>query len=396
MNNEKIKEYLEKVNLDIRQTKDARFMDQKVTPDVLCIIADCITNYIESIENENREFTTKDIWSYQYSNDNVKAIFNKPDVLDRSAKSEYDKFFQQPLKALAYSNVLFCEKRGNKNYFKVKNKNLLKYISIKERNALEFLLLYLEKVLRDSDIWKYFEDFFKNNDKQHFNELKKNYEDFILENTSIKGRVEIRRIFTKVLNPLAYIGELHGTERGFFSRFPIDYSSLMYNRRNWRDIAKVKNETRDQYEARAQNQVFAYTNYSIQKAKNIIRSLYHSNSEVHDEFANDKANQVHHIFMASDYPEIAFYLENLILLTANQHLTHAHTDNNTRTIDKDYQLICLVSKSESIEQSLAKNEPIYSKEDFLFVLESGLKVKLSNSINFQEIRDELMTIYNKN
>ena len=393
---ERIKEHLSKLDLDIRKTRDARFMDQKITPDVLSIIADCVVNYIDDKKDENIEFTTKDIWNYQYSNDNVKAIFNKPDVLDRSAKSEYDKFFQQPLKALAYSNVLSCEKRGNKNYFKVKNKNILIYISIKERNALDFLLLYLEKVLRDSDIWKYFEDFFKNNDKQHFNELKKNYEDFILENTSIKGRVEIRRIFTKVLNPLAYISGLHGTEGGFFSKFSIDYASLMYNRRNWRDIAKVKNETRDQYEARAKNQVVAYTNYSIQKVKSIIRGLYYPNSEVHDEFANDKANQVHHIFMASDYPEIAFYLENLILLTANQHLTHAHTDNNTRVINKDYQLVCLVSKSESIEQSLAKNEPIYSKEDFLFVLEIGLKVKLNNSISFQEIRGELMTIYNQN
>ena len=52
--------------------------------------------------------------------------------------------------------------------------------------------------------------------------------------------------------------------------------------------------------------------------------------------------------------------KNLILLTGTQHNTKAHPNNNTRIINKDYQLLCLLAKSDSIE----KYYNIYSKEDF--------------------------------
>jgi hypothetical protein len=394
-----INNHLSSLDLDIRKSNDARFMDQKVTPDVLCIIADCIIHYINDADNDYIEFKTKDIWNYKYSNDNVKNIFNKPDVLDDSARSEYDKFFQQPLKALGYARVLICTKRNGKNTFKVVDKALLQYIAIKERNALNFIIFYIEKLLRDSNIWRWFEDFFDHNDKEHFNKLKANYEDFIIRNTPINGKTEVRRIFTKVLNPLAFKRGLHGTKGGFYSKFAISFDELMYNRRNWRDISKKKDETREQYELRAKKEVNAsrnaYVKYTIQKAREIVRKYHYPKSEIDDKFANDIANHVHHIFMGSDYPQIESYIENLILLTANQHLTHAHPHNNTQVIDKDYQLVCLLSKSDSIEQCLNRDDPVYSKEDFLFVLEIGLKKKFDTSASFQQIKDELVLIYNK-
>ena len=49
--------YLDDLNLDIRETHNARFMDQKVTPDVLCMIADCIINFIDTDESNNRIFS---------------------------------------------------------------------------------------------------------------------------------------------------------------------------------------------------------------------------------------------------------------------------------------------------------------------------------------------------
>ena len=39
---EEITAYLNQFDLDIRKSRDARFMDQKCTPDVVCFIADCI------------------------------------------------------------------------------------------------------------------------------------------------------------------------------------------------------------------------------------------------------------------------------------------------------------------------------------------------------------------
>jgi hypothetical protein len=61
---EKIKIFFSNFDFDIRKNNNARFMDQKVTPDVLCIIADCIINYIENY-NDNIEFSSTDIWKYE-------------------------------------------------------------------------------------------------------------------------------------------------------------------------------------------------------------------------------------------------------------------------------------------------------------------------------------------
>ena len=97
-------------NYDVRISRDARFMDQKCTPDVVCIIADCILNLRG--EGDNSEFTVQDIWDSQYFISNVKAIFNKPSASNPTTKSEYDKFIQQPLRLLAYAGVLTIEKRG--------------------------------------------------------------------------------------------------------------------------------------------------------------------------------------------------------------------------------------------------------------------------------------------
>jgi len=100
----KIENDLNQFNFDIRQTHNARFIDQKVTPDILTIISDCVIEFLN--QTGNTEFTSKDIWYFEYSNTNVQEIFNKPDVFDVKAQNEYDKIFQQPLKALSYAQIL--------------------------------------------------------------------------------------------------------------------------------------------------------------------------------------------------------------------------------------------------------------------------------------------------
>lgn len=397
---EKLIQHLNKYNLDIRLTGDARFMDQKVTPDVLCIIADCILQFIK--DDINKEFTTKDIWESDYANENIKDIFNKPDVLNEKASSEYDKFFAQPLRMLAYAHILNLEKRGSRNIFTINDKELLEYISIKERNSLNFIVLYLEKVLRDSGIFYLFEDFFNENTKDNFNVLKSKYEEFIISNTPINGETEVRRIFTKVINPLSYVRKLHGTKGGFFSQDIIGYDELMYNRKNWRDVAKVKWETRQEYENRAKNLIEirqnAFVKFTVEKAKRLIRVRNKDISEIQDEFSNGQATQVHHIFPKNEYPEIESYLENLILLTATQHSTKAHPNNNTRLIDKDYQYLCLLSKSDSIKKSVEEiSDGFYSKDDFIFVLNKGIKPTEEFNIEktFNEINRKIAFEYHK-
>ncbi|MFH1967173.1 MAG: hypothetical protein ABIJ03_01570 [Patescibacteria group bacterium] len=97
--------------------------------------------------------------------------------------------------------------------------------------------------------------------------------------------------------------------------------------------------------------------------------------------------------MMSDYPSISAFPENLILLTASQHLTHAHSGNNTKNINREYQLICLISKSETIEKSLQEGKFYYTKKDFLYVIKIGLEKKIGERENFDQIRNKLVAIY---
>lgn len=392
-----INSFLSQFDLDVRKSGDARFMDQKCTPDVVCFIADCLINL-----DPKGEFTVQDVWDMQYFIKNASAIFGKPSPKNETAHSEYDKFIQQPLRMLAYAHVLEIEKRGAANFYRIGNYDILDYIATKERNAYNFLYIYITKVLNNSNMIKYFEKFkdvcekgSETVKKAEFKELKERYERFIIGNTKINGKVEVRRIFTKVLNVYSAENGIQGTERGRLSPDIIYFSDLMYNRKNWRDIDKAKAQTR-QEAASAEDikQQDAYDSYQVTKAMNLLRKIQ-VESEVKDQYANGEATQVHHIFSKSQFPQIAHYLENLIKLTATQHFTKAHPSNNTQVTNRDYQLVCLLAKSQTIEQSLNTiGEKYYRKESFVYVINVGLDTELSMKLSFAEIRTQLRLIYN--
>ena len=388
-----ISSYLNQFDLDIRKSGDARFMDQKCTPDVVCFIADCVINTIQL----NQTFVVSDIWESQYFIKNTRAIFNKPWATDKKAQHEYDKFIQQPLKMLAYAQILEVKKNGNQNVYKIRNEEILDYIAQRERNTYNFLYCYFEKVLTDSGLWRYFIDY-KNNPqtKESFNELKARYTRFIIGHTAINGEVEVYRIFPKILNVFAVENQLQGSEKGHISKYIFTFSDLMYNRKNWRDLNKEKSITRQEAELQGFDieQQEAYNSYYVQKAIALIRKI-HSESEVHDQWGNGEATQVHHIFPKSDFPQIAHYIENLILLTATQHNTKAHPSNKTQQINKDYQLTCLLAKSDSIENSLLRfGEKYYRKESFVYILNLGLSANVDLTITFPELKRELIRLYN--
>ena len=389
-----IKSYLNLFDLDIRKTRDARFMDQKCTPDVVCFIADCVMN----LADKNQTFTVNDIWNSQYFIKNTRAIFNKPWATDVMARSEYDKFIQQPLRMLAYAKVLEIKKIGTTNHYQVQNEEILDYISQRERNTYNFLYCYFEKVLTDSGFWRYFLDYKNSNQtKEDFNSLKERYTRFIIGHTAINGAVEVHRIFPKILNIFAVENQLKGSEKGRVSKYVFTFSDLMYNRKNWRDLNKEKSITRQEAELNEQETVQqdAYNAYYVQKAIALIRKI-HKESEVKDQWRNGEATQVHHIFSRVEFPEIAHYIENLILLTATQHNTKAHPSNKTQQINKDYQLTCLLAKADTIEKSLIQvGEKYYRKESFIYVISVGLNKNIALTLSFSDIKTKLIQIYNK-
>ena len=393
---ENIIRYLSNFDLDVRKSQDARFMDQKCTPDVVCFIADCIINTI-GVDNE---FTVSYIWDAQYFIKNARAIFNKPLPTNPKAHHEYDKFIQQPLRMLAYAHVLEIEKRSGTNYYRVANWDILDYIAQRERNTYNFLYCYLQKVLSDSEIIRYF-DTFKDKCLQgkatntDFQELKSRYDRFVIGHTAINTEVEVHRIFSKILNVYAVENQINGTKKGHMSKYIFTFSDLMYNRKNWRDLNKDKSITRQEaQEQQDVKQQEAYNAYYVQKAMNLLRKIQ-VESEVHDQWGNGEATQVHHIFPKSQFPQLAHYLENLIKLTATQHFTKAHPDNKTQEINRDYQLTCLLAKANTIESSLnAVGDKYYRKESFIFVINTGLDIHLSATLSFLEIKSMLVQLYN--
>ena len=395
-------EFLSQYDYDIRKSGDARWFDQKCTYDVVSIIADCINEYVENSNSE--EFTVSDIWHSDYARENVVSIFSKPDP-ELKAGNEYDKYFGQPIKLLGYSHVLNVRKEKNRYYYSINNQEILDKIALRPMNALNFLYEYISKVLSDSGLMKSFEDFFRIQTKDSYKEVRDNFISFTINNTKINGETECGRIFTKVINPLAFKLKKLGTEKGRISKFVITLNDLQYNRSNWRDelSGKDKSVTRSEYEPTvAQLQARALATYTVNKAKKAVRKFNdifnNGQSEVCQSTELVKATQAHHIFAQSDYPSIADFIENLIMLTPNQHFSMAHPNNKTQYIDKDFQYVCLIAKSTRIHDNLTSDnaDKFYDFDDYKYVLNTGLETDEFSSIeylDFASILDKIDYFY---
>ena len=380
MTEREIIEFLSTKNYDVRITHNARWIDQKCTPDVLCIVADCILNYIDT--NGNLDFTSKDIWFSDYTIQNVHDIFRKVQVDSSSASNEYDKFFGQPIKLFAYAGILEEEKFGRENKYRLINRNLLEHISLRERNALQFLIKYIGKVVEDSGLTIVFDEFFEQQNSRAYDNLKNTFFTFTVANTAIgskgsNGKLECGRIFTKVVNVLAFNLNKRGTEKGRISQHAITYDMLMYNRDNFRDIYAEKPKSVSRKDYIAQQHIVineAYYRYLSTKAKRRLKQYNDNYRNGLSEMLGDieHATHIHHIFPAGEFPEISYYLENLMALTPNQHLNNAHPDGRTSAINRDYQHDCLIVKTDVIRENIEQNnEVIYSFSDFLHVLFVG-------------------------
>lgn len=388
----------------------------KCTPDVLSFQADCIYNYVT--EHPNKPFYTQDIWFNDYTIQNTMAIFKKPSPTTDKAKNEYDKFFGQPLKLLGYSKVLNKTKDGNKNVYTVNNLELLEYIAISEKNALKFLYRYIEKVLSDSGILLKFNNFFQgqknaftNQDKMQslYLDIKNTFFNFTKRNTAINGDLECGRIFTKIINPLAYFHNACGTEKGHISKDIITFDMLMYNRNNFRDIYanKPKGITRKEYAftnpIEINEQYYEYQSNKAKKYLRLFNDQYRNGITEHLEktHLNDKAIHIHHIFPKAMYPEICYYLENLIALTPTQHYNYAHPNGRTQEINIEYQKLLLLSKADRIKENIEdsysdKVEKIYEFPKFLHVLSVGFdddEVETIDNMDFVSVMNAINVHY---
>lgn len=388
--------FLNERDYDVRKSHNARWIDQKCTPDVLTIIADCILEFISGKSDDVR-FSSVQIWHNSYTVANVLDIFKKPSPSDSAARNEYDKFFQQPMELLAYAGVLAKYIVNGRNFYCVRNIELLEAISLSERNALKFLVKYITKVLKDSGLIETFEDFFYHQDQEHYAEIKDTFTRFTQNNTPINGKTECWRIFIKVINPLAYEKNSLGTERGRISKDLITYDMLMYNRDNFRDTyqRKPKGITRKMHEVPTPSRT-KYIEYltarAIKYVKLINREYNFGLNEI-DVTDSESASQVHHIFPKSTFPEIAYFIENLINLTPNQHNNHAHPNGDYSRVDKEFQRICLIAKVGTVKRSIFEDWGDYDFNNLLFVVGAGYRTNAFTQIKLNDF-DEVINQIN--
>ena len=380
IDDEYIVRFLSKYDYDVRKTNTARWIDQKCTPDVMNVIADCIVYYLRD-KGEKSRFTVRNIWDYAYSEEIIEMYFNKPKPSDKKAENEYDKFFAQPITLLGYSHVLNASKQCRKNIYTINDFDLLEYMSFNDRNAFKFLYYYIKQVLYDSCILDDFENFFTFQTKRDYDILKRKFFEFNLENTKIKGMTESNRIFTKVINPLAYYNKKLGTKRGRISKDIINYSELLYNQKNFRDIYsnKPKGITRKEWRNRQEGEIPSIQ-IDLHKALRAMNFLRKYNEEYRNgctEVLKGKyiapGTQMHHIFPKSEYPEISFVKENIIALSPNQHYLCAHPMNHTDKINEEYRKVILEEKLERIHENIIDRniDTIYSYNSFVDVLNEG-------------------------
>lgn len=382
-----LEQFLNDHDYDIRKTRNGRWIDQKCTMDELCFVADCVVVYLQ--DGGQQPFQSPDIWHTNYAIENVQKLFSKPDPTDKTTIDEYNKFFRQPLKMLAAAGVLReVGKKNNTIQFCVENEAVLDYLSLRERNCFDFLCSYIRKTLKDSGLWDAFESFFDEQTKEQYNNVKDEFCRFCWKYTPISEgkQEEPNRIFTKVLNPLAVLYRKRGTIHGHISKKIITLEDIKYNRTNFRDKNKNKNVSRQQAKI-LDNVLEEVYDYNVEKAKRRLRKFNdkfnNGRSEITDAMSiGQQATHMHHIFPKNEFPQIADYVENLIALTAGQHLQKAHPAGKTQIIDKDYQYICLLNKTESIRRNLLEGfgEPLYDFALYMFVLDLGLKTDYFGSL----------------
>ena len=345
--------------LDIRQTKNGRWFDQKVTPDVMAAVCGVVVAYCNDSARER--FTVRNLWESEDFKESVERDFGKPSPQNPGAASEYDKFIAQPLNVLRSAQILKLESERPNKVFRINSdlSDVLHKMADSERETAEFLNAYIEEVFRQSGLLGLRDGFFARQDESAFQKLKAGYSRFIIDNTRINTEVECNRIFAKVVNIPAYFRRSKGAEMGKISRAPISLSDIRYNRINFRDAAagKPKDIPRQQYQGRLIScEASVLPGPSVRRVVRDVKDFHKHEPEIRDRFSavNPKASHKvdgHHIFPQARHPLLARFRENIILLTPTQHGGHAHAgDSGFGEISQSYQHLCLQKKLESVEK----------------------------------------------
>ncbi len=372
-----------------------RFTDQKCTPDVLKVCAQCILAWTGGSSDE---FTRKELEGSVEFKEHMVQFFTKPDPA--RIPNEVNKTLGQPLVLLAYSGVLNIDRSSRTYKYAIRDGDAINFIAGSESNSWKFLVEYLSRVLKDNGQLGYFE---KYRDSQHLaSDLKELQDDFYpfasrAFGIGLKGssrNEDYRRIFPKILNPLACYWAIPGRVSGRPGKGPFPFADLMYNQRNWRDIRKAKNVPRSEQSEHVRNAV-AYMQGESRRVKREVLEFHGYSTEVYDSLAAGRATQAHHIFPQSQFPALSALRENIIALTASQHNVRAHPNNNTGVVSPTYQIDCILAKISSIENSLSIGSSFYTTQGLIATLNGGFGWNLDGAMSIGAVRQFALTTFGR-
>ena len=354
----KFRRHLSKVSLDIRRMNESGFYDQKVTPDLMTAVAGVALRIAQS----GAVFTVRSVWDSEAFEHVASNVFTKAHPSDARARLEYDKFISQPLRVLDHAGVVSGKKVRGRWEYRVSNKPVLRDISLAEGAALDFLAEYISKMLADSGLEEAMSRFFALQNQEALNMFEGAFRSMARESRGV-NKLTMGRVLPKIVNIPAFKLRKRGRIGGRLSRGRITLFDIRYNRVNWRDAQKAKEVPRAGM-LRDDAPIRALTSGVMRE----VKAFHSRRPEVTGRFSDDAKVQAHHIFPRGAYPELAAVRENIILLTPDQHSSHAHP-KGTGSVSKSYQLFCLLKKLDAVEKCEADSDcNFYSMSDFIGML----------------------------
>lgn len=382
-------------NRDLKKSSNIGIhYEQKTTPDLLW----CVSHTILDLTNEDRNkiFSDKDIRESAVFDSLMQDYFSKPP--QKQAENEYNKVSSYQLGLLAYSGIL--EQTGNRpKKYKIANLPILEYMAVNDFNASNFLVEYTEKFLKDNGLFKVFNVYKNNPTQDNHIRAKEAYWKWAKVNTAVRGKdpKHSYRVFNKIFNVFCYKNKIPGENASNITAGPCPYSFLIYNRSNFRDENMPSGMTRNQYKIEVLSGIDSegVVETLLKKAKDSIRNKYNNDSEIQEQtlgYIPNSGVHVHHILPKNSYPQFSLLRENLIALTPGQHLSSAHIEANTRTINKNYQIICIKKKFNNIKLSLEGGESFYDLNEFIKIINTCFSWNIKENSKVDTIGLELSKI----
>ena len=387
LSDDEVKSFLSSKNLKLtKENSNPRPFDQKVTMDNLNTVAYLIDQIVK--EDQKQNFTTTYIWKHNTSEEYVQ-MYGKGSVFDKKKDAEWNKFFPQPMNFLTYFGVLSRDESKTPHKYKINNKGLLEFIKSQPNRSLKFLVYATKEFIKQNNLTQVLDNFFNQETKNEFNKLRENLENFIYNNTMIErtNKHEPSRIYNKIINHIAYDLEKKGNYNGRMSEDIIQIEELQYNQKNWYDIlsGKPKKTSRAEYKKQYYANLAEEDGIDVSERiakKNIVKK----HGYISEFSGKDTANETHHIFMKSEYSKLRFLHENLIRITAGEHLENAHPLGNRLKVDEKFQIELLLAKLKSI----LSDQSFYDFKTFVYVLNTGFNEKLDDNASADEIKDFLI------